>query len=495
MNFLLALLSGAFAVPAFAPLEYWPFAFLSLMWLALLLERAHRARAGFGLGFAWGLGCFAAGVSWIYVALERYGGMHPLLASFAVLLFCAFLALYPALCASLYVRLRRGGPFRRAVLFAALWLVSEWLRGTVFTGFPWLAIGYSQTPPSLLAGFFPLIGVYGVGGLTAFIAGLLGLSMAHVRAGALHAPARMPAITIVLVCAAGFMLARYSWVEPDGEPLTVSLLQPNVEPTFKWNPDNFNEVLRINTDLVSQARGVLVVLPETALPAPLDWLPDGYLARLANLVDGRGASLVTGVFTHENGHYQNTALTLGAGNGQRYAKHHLVPFGEYSPPLFDWFYRLVDIPMSQQIPGAADQAPLDLQERRIAVDICYEDVFGAELATAALPHAGLMLNLSNLAWYGDSLAQPQHLQIARVRAMESGRPMLRATNTGMTALALPDGKVEAVLPAFTRGVLETSVTAYRGETPFGRWGDWPALVVALGVIALALPGRKHIPAA
>ncbi|MDR1425178.1 MAG: apolipoprotein N-acyltransferase [Azoarcus sp.] len=494
MNFLLALLSGALAVPAFAPLEWWPFAFLSLMGLALLLERAPSARAGFGLGLAWGLGCFAAGVSWIYVALERYGGMQPLLAGFAILLFCAFLALYPALCALLYVRLRRGGLFRRAALFAALWLISEWLRGTVFTGFPWLAIGYSQTPPSLLAGFFPLIGVYGVGGLTAFIAGLLGLSVAHVRAGTHSAPARMPAIAIVLVCGAGFALAQYPWAEPDGEPLTVSLLQPNVEPTFKWDPDNFNDVLRINADLVAQARGALVVLPETALPAPLDRLPDGYLGHLANLVDGRGASLVTGVFTHENGHYQNAALTLGAGGGQRYAKHHLVPFGEYSPPLFGWFYRLVDIPMSQQLPGAANQAPLELQGRHIALDICYEDIFGAELATA-LPRAGLMLNLSNLAWYGDSFAQPQHLQIARVRAMESGRPMLRATNTGMTALALPNGKVEAMLPAFTRGVLETSVTAYRGATPFGRWGDWPALVVALGALVLSLPRRKRIPAA
>ena len=495
MNFLLAFLSGAFAVSAFAPLEWWLFAFLGLMWLALLLERASCARAGFGLGFAWGLGCFTAGVSWIYVALERYGGMHPLLAGFAILLFCAFLALYPALCASLYVRLRRGGLFRRAALFAALWLVSEWLRGTVFTGFPWLAIGYSQTPPSLLAGFFPVIGVYGVGGLTAFIAGVLGLSVAHVRACGRSASARIPAIAIVLVCGAGFALARYPWVEPDGEPLTVSLLQPNVEPTFKWNPGNFNEVLRINADLVAQARGALVVLPETALPAPLDWLPDGYLDHLANLVDGRGASLITGVFTHENGHYQNAALTLGAGGGQRYAKHHLVPFGEYSPPLFDWFYRLVDIPMSQQRPGAANQAPFDLQGRRIALDICYEDVFGAELAAAALPRAGLMLNLSNLAWYGDSLAQPQHLQIARVRALESGRPMLRATNTGMTALALPDCKVKAILPAFTRGVLETSVTAYKGETPFGRWSDWPALVVALGALAFSQVRRKSAPAA
>ncbi|MDR2032367.1 MAG: apolipoprotein N-acyltransferase [Azoarcus sp.] len=481
---------GALAVPAFAPFGCFPLAFLSLALLVAQLERAASAHAGFGLGFAWGLGAFGAGVSWLYVALARYGDMPPPLAALAIFLFCAFLALYPALASAAYVRWRRGGALRRAMLFAATWLLGEWLRGVLFTGFPWLAIGYSQTPPSPLAAVFPLLGVHGVGGLTAFIACLIAAGVSAAR----ECPARkgraliVPAAAIAFVCLMGLGLSRYAWSAPEGEALAVSLLQPNIDQGLKWAPESLAEVLRINAVLVQAARGEVVVLPETALAAPLDWLPQGYLDLLAGHLAGRGGTLIAGALVRDGGRYYNAAVTLGAESGQSYAKHHLVPFGEYSPPLFGWFYRLANIPLSQQSPGAARQAPFALHGRRIAINICYEDVFGGELISGP-PQAGLMLNLSNLAWYGDSLAQPQHLQIARARALESGRPMLRATNTGMTALVLPDGSVSAQLPAFTRGVLEVRVPAYRGETPYARWGDTPALAAASIALMLFVLAR------
>ncbi|MDR2093726.1 MAG: apolipoprotein N-acyltransferase [Azoarcus sp.] len=485
---IVAILAGALSAAAFAPLAWFPLAFVSLAILAALLERASSARAGFGLGFAWGLGAFGAGVSWLYIALERYGGMHPLLAAFAIFLFCAYLALYPAIAGAIYVRWRAGGAARRALLFAAAWLSAEWLRGTLFTGFPWLAIGYTQTPPSPLAGYFAVVGVYGVGSLTALVAALAAFCAA-VPASARKKAALLFAMPVVLIAAAGWGLSRHAWVAPEGEPLAVSLVQPNIEQSLKWDPASFAEVLRINADLVHAARGEIVVLPETALPT-LDWLPKGYLDVLTAPLDRRGATLLTGVFVQEAGQYHNSAITLGAGGGQGYTKRHLVPFGEYSPPLFGWFYSLVNLPMAKQFPGERIQPPFTLHGRHIAVNICYEDIFGAELISS-LPQAGLMLNLSNLAWYGDSHAQPQHLQIARVRAMESGRPMLRSTNTGMTALALPDGSVPAVLPAFTRGVLETRVTAYRGSTPYARWGDAPALAGALMILAVLILIRER----
>jgi apolipoprotein N-acyltransferase len=484
-----AAVAGALAVAAFAPLAWFPLAFVSLAMLAALLERTSSARAGFGLGFAWGLGAFGAGVSWLYIALERYGGMNPLLAAFAIFLFCAYLALYPAIAGAIYVRWRAGCAVQRALLFAAAWLLAEWLRGTLFTGFPWLSIGYTQTPPSPLAGYFALIGVYGVGALTAFAAALAAFC-ATAPGCARKKAVMLFAVPAALVFATGEGLSRHAWVAPEGEPLAVSLVQPNIEQSLKWDPESFVEVLRINADLVRAARGDVVVLPETAL-ALLDWLPRDYLDMLTDIVGERGGVLLTGVLAQETGQYRNSAIALGAGGGQHYAKRHLVPFGEYSPPLFDWFYRLVNIPMSQQVPGERAQAPFTLHGRHIAANICYEDVFGSELISS-LPQAGLMLNLSNLAWYGDSLAQPQHLQIARVRAMEGGRPMLRSTNTGMTALALPDGSVPAVLPAFTRGVLETRVPAYRGSTPYARWADAPALAgafIILAVLAL-IRGRR-----
>ncbi|MDR2015187.1 MAG: apolipoprotein N-acyltransferase [Azoarcus sp.] len=486
---LLALLAGALAVPAFAPAGWFPLAFLSLALLVGLLERAASARDGFFLGFAWGVGAFGAGISWLTIALSRYGGVFLPVAVLLIFLFCAVLSLHPALAGAFYVRWKRGGTLRRALLFAGLWMLVEWLRGTWLSGFPWLAMGYSQTPPSPLAGYFPLVGVYGVGGVLAFIAGLLGICAIRRDGG--HW--KIPVVLIGAICLGGWALSRIQWTEPDGPPLAVSLVQPNIEQSLKWDPAFFFETLRINADLVRAAHGDLVILPEAALPSTLEALPEGYLDRLIRLANERNATLVTGVFTRDGKRHYNAAVTVGRGGGQHYAKTHLVPFGEYSPPFFGWFYRLANIPMSNQSPGEANQPPFELFGRKIAVNICYEDIFGAELIFS-LPQAGLMLNLSNLAWYGDSFAQPQHLQIARVRAMETGRPMLRSTNTGMTAFVLPDGSVPAVLPAFARGVLEVEVPAFRGLTPYARWGNMPALAVALIVVAVAVgAGRRSRP--
>ncbi len=487
----LALLAGGASVFAFAPFGLFPLAFVGLAVLAWLLGGAARRREGFALGFAWGLGAYIGGVSWLYVALERYGGMPAPLAALAIALFCAYLALYPGLAGAVFVALRRacgGSAMRAAALFGALWLLTEWLRGVVFTGFPWLAIGYSQTPPSPLGGLLPVIGVYGVGGLVAFVAALL----AFVRPADWLRPRRAwrPALAVAVLCAGGAGLLGKAWTAPSGAPVAVALVQTNFEQSLKWDPARFADVLQANLDLVREAflqpqAPAIVVLPETTLPTLLDRLPEGYVDWLARLAREAGGDLVMGVFRRDQaGHIYNAAVGLGTAPVQHYAKQHLVPFGEYSPPLFGWFYKLAQIPMSDQTRGAPDQPPMQLDGQRVALNICYEDLFGAELIRA-LPAATLMLNISNLAWYGDSLAQPQHLQIARVRALETGRPMLRSTNTGMTALVQPDGRVVGVLPAFERGVLRVEVQGYQGLTPYARWGDRLALGLAL-LIPLAV---------
>lgn len=487
-----AALAGVGITLAMAPFELFPLSLLSLAVLAGLLAGAVRARDGFALGFAWGMGAFGTGVSWLYVALARYGGVPVPLAVLAIALFCAVLALFPALAGAVFVRLRRRPGLRRvapaALLFAALWVAAEWLRSTVFTGFPWLAVGYSQAPPSPLAGFLPVLGVLGVGGLMAGSAAAFGLAFA---AGGWRS-LRMPVLATAVVVLAGGGLRQVVWTTPQGEPLRVALVQTNVEQRLKWDPAHFAAVLQTNARLVRDTDAQLVVLPETTLPALTEQLPAGYLDLLGEYARSRGGDLVLGVFTRDDaGRIYNGALSLGSAAGQFYAKQHLVPFGEYSPPLFGWFFRLLQIPMSDQTRGAADQAPMRFGAQRIALNICYEDVFGGELIRSA-PDATLMLNLSNLAWYGDSLAQPQHLQIARVRALEAGRPMLRATNTGMTAVVLPDGSVQAVLPAFEQGVLHAEVRGHVGLTPYARWGDHAALVLAALCGALAcLPGLRR----
>ena len=482
-----AAVAGTSSVFAFAPFGAFPLAIVSLAALVWLLQRAPRPRDGFALGFAWGLGAFLAGISWLFVALNRYGGMPVPLAALAILLFSAYLALYPALAGALFVRLRTGGAMLSAVLFAALWVAAEGLRGWVFTGFPWLSIGYSQIPPSPLAGWLPLFGVYGVGGLLAFIAGLFALAPWRRVRDAVPA-----AVAIAALVIGGFGLGRMAWTQPEGEPLRVALVQTNIAQELKWRPDHVRDWLELNLYMSDIPDADLVVLPESTLPMLAEYLPDGYLDTLASRAAAYGGDLLFGVFLRDaQGQVFNSTASLGASPSQTYAKRHLVPFGEYSPPLFGWFYTLADIPMSDQTPGAAHQPPLRLSGQRIAVNICYEDLFGRELLYA-LPEASLMLNVSNLAWYGHSFAQPQHLQIARARALETGRPMLRATNTGMTAVVQPDGSVSGVLPQFERGVLRAEVTGYTGMTPYARWGDWLAFVLAgLGLAAAVVARRRR----
>lgn len=478
-RFALATLAGVCSVLAFAPFGWFPLAFASVAALFWLIERADTPRAGFLTGFAWGLGAFLAGVSWLYIALNRYGGVPMPVAALAILLFCAYLALYPAIIAALFARFRPASPLGKALLFAGLWVLGEFARGWIFTGFPWLSIGYSQTPPSPLAGLMPLIGVYGVGGVVVFVSAMLvQVPWRRLRAAG---PTLMP-VLVLLIVAAG--VGRIQWTTPEGEPLRVALVQTNIDQGLKWAPEMLGEWLAINARLAGGYDADLVVLPETSLPVLVEYLPPGYLDLLEEQALKRDGDLVVGVFSRDTrGQIFNAAISRGVSSDQFYAKNHLVPFGEYSPPLFGWFYTLADIPMSDQTPGDKVQAPMHLGTQRIAINICYEDLFGRALLRT-LPEATLMLNISNLAWYGHSLAQPQHLQIARVRALETGRPMLRSTNTGMTALVMPDASVAAVLPQFERGVLEVEVSGYSGMTPYAHVGDWlAAALAALSILA------------
>ncbi|QID18810.1 apolipoprotein N-acyltransferase [Nitrogeniibacter mangrovi] len=478
-HLILAMLAGAATVLGFAPFLLFPLPLVTLAVLFGLLAGCRRAGEGFALGLAWGLGCFVAGISWLYVALHRFGGMPGPIAAACIFLFAAYLALWPALSAMAFVRLRAHRAWRDALLAGGVWVLGEWLRGWVFTGFPWLSIANSQTPPSPLAGFFPLVGVYGVGALLAMLAAGLGLML---RKG----PGRLGpwCIATVLILGSGQALRSVRYTEPAGAPLRVALIQTNVEQDLKWQPERLRQWLDLNLQLVREHPADLVVLPESTLPMLADRLPPGYLEQLGAAAGG--GTVVAGVFMRDTAeHIYNAAVSLGARPGQHYAKHHLVPFGEYSPPTFGWFYRLAKIPMSDQTAGAADQPMMAVADQRLALNICYEDVFGNQIRRRA-GDATVLVNLSNLAWYGDSFAQPQHLQMARVRAIETGRPMLRATNTGMTAAIAPDGTVAAVLPAFTRDVLETQVQGMTGTTPYMRWGD---------ALALALAGLMVVPSA
>ncbi|WP_303786493.1 apolipoprotein N-acyltransferase [Azovibrio restrictus] len=467
-----AFLAGGGGVLAFAPFGL---AWLLPLLLALLFHLLVRASAwgqAAWRGGAFGLGLFLAGVSWVYVSLSVFGGMSMPLAALATLLFCAYLALFPALLGGLLRRFLPAALWRQALLFAALWALADLLRGWLFTGFPWLALGYSQVPPSPLAGYAPLLGVYGLTFLTALAGAWL-----------LWRPWGWLGIAVLL--AGGWGLQQIQWTQPRGEPLSVALVQGNVAQDLKWRPERFAATLTLYRDLVSHHPARLTILPETALPAFLDDIPRDYLMELKALAARQQGDLLLGVPTGTGEAYWNSAVSFGASPSQQYSKTHLVPFGEFIPPGFAWFLDLARIPMSSFSPGPVFQPPLALAGQQVAVNICYEDLFGRELLSA-VPEATLLVNMSNTAWFGRSLAQPQHLQIARLRALETGRPMLRATNTGMTAVVQPDGRVQAVLAPFTTGVLEAQVQGYTGSTPYVLLGDGAALLLVLLALGAAL---------
>ncbi len=484
LRLLLAFALGAFCVLGFAPNGVSPAPTGALLGLFLLWQSAPSARVACLLGLAWGLGCFGVGVSWVYVSLAQFSGLAPALSIAATFLFCFYLALYPALTGALFARWRSAkltSTWYEILLFAGLWTLSEWLRGNLFTGFPWLSIGYSQSPPSPLAGYAAVLGVYGVGFVVALLGGLLAIGWRSIRHLAL----------VLVILAFGFTLTKVDWTTPTGKPLAVNLLQGNVPQDTKWNPQqvafSVDRYVSLTTQLTEHRAPKLTVLPETALPLFLSQIPRDVLATLTS----RGDVLVGVPVATSNGGYANAAIAISpALSMQAYAKRHLVPFGEYAPPGFDWFFKFLRIPMSGFTPGQDSPPTMSIADQRISPNICYEDLFGEELLYA-LPQATLLLNLSNTAWFGDSLAQPQHLQISQMRAMETGRVMLRATNTGMTAMILPSGMVAAQLPPFTSGVLRVEAQGYMGLTPYARWGNALALLLAALAITPSLTAYRR----
>ena len=473
----IALPAGAATVGAFAPFGAYPLALLGFAALIHLWIEAPRPADAFRTGLWFGLGMFGCGVSWVYVSLHRFGAMPAPLAGIATLAFCAILALYPALAGWLQARIKVPDAMRAVFVIPASWTLLEWLRGWLLTGFPWLSAGYAglDTP---LAGLAPLGGVYAMSLATLVCSGLLWC--------AASGRARWRAVAaFCALLAAGWALRQIAWTAPVGAPFRAALLQGDIPQDLKFDPQRYANTLEAYARLADGSDARLIVLPETALPRFLDSVDPAYLKRLSDTARRNGGDLLLGVPTRAApGEYYNSVVSLGTSPPQIYNKVHLVPFGEFVPPGFGWIVHILSIPLADFSRGAPDQPPLEVAGQRVAVDICYEDAYGAAIARA-LPVATLLVNVSNVAWFGDSLAPAQHLEIARLRALETGRMMLAATNTGITAAIDRDGRVLARLPEFVVGRLDVQAQGYAGATPYSRVGDWPALAAALGLLALA----------
>ncbi len=486
---------------SFAPWQLPWLQVLALAALFALVQRSPSPRAAALLGFAFGLGWFGLGVSWVYISMHRYGGLPAPLAGLATAAFCAFLALYPALAAGIAHRLACTPALRLVIALPAAWAGSEWLRGTLFTGFPWVASGYAHSDGPL-AGFAPVVGVYGVTLIAALVAGALALAVAARTGGADMRPSRRPLLGSALLALGlvlgGQALRSVEWTQPAGAPIRVRLVQGNVPQDQKFGDEGLQRAVAIHTRLLAGPRVDLAVLPESVFPLPLNYLPDEVSRALLDFTRAQDTALVFGVFIEQPaGRYYNSAVGLapaGMPPLQRYSKRHLVPFGEFIPWGFRWFVDAMNIPIGDQQRGAPYQGPMELAGQRIAVNICYEDLFGTEIIRAwDVPARAptLLLNISNLAWFDGSIALDQHLQIARLRALETGRPMLRATNTGATAVIDARGNVTARLPYLTEGALVAAVSGYTGTTPYVRWGDWPALGASVLLLVAALAMRRR----
>jgi apolipoprotein N-acyltransferase len=496
---LFALAAGATTVFGFAPFGAAPLPVVTLALLIVLWQDAATPRAAAWLGFAFGFALFGTGASWIYIALNAFGGMPLPVAGVATAGFCAYLALYPALTGWLAARWTAPRSWPRVVAAASAWTLTEWARSWVFTGFPWLSLGYSQLPASPLAGYAPAGGLFVVTLAVTLCAAALALAMDAFAAAATKRGAALLAL-IVAIGAGGAALGRIEWTSPSGAPVAVSLVQGNVAQNLKFEPDFRRKTFELYTELVTASRGRLVVLPESAFPAFAGEVPDPVLLHLLRAATMRDGDVLAGLFTADpplpgtdDRRYYNSVVSLGTAAPQLYRKRHLVPFGETIPfeAVVGWFIRSVlSIPLASQTSGDADQPPLAVAGQKVAVNICYEDAFGADIRPQA-KDATLLVNVTNDAWYGRSLAAEQHNQIAAMRALETGRPLLRATNTGITSAIGPDGREFARLPWFTRGILEVEVTGRQGVTPYVRFGDTLPVALALGLLLAALvAGRR-----
>lgn len=482
---LLALFFGGLLPFAFAPFSWSPLAFISLTGFFVLLVRTPEARI-FKCCLLFFLGYFGIGVSWVQVSIHQFGLPVFAFSAAMTVLFVLVVALVPTLLFFMANRfLRYTLRFNLLLLFPAVWMLSEWVRSWLFTGFPWLAVGYSQID-SPLGGYATVLGTYGTSWIVALLAGVLAVMILQGRAAL-----RLAALIGLPVIVLAVWLQQVSWTSPKGAPFSIAMVQANVAQAIKWLPEQRQKTLDQYREMSEAlwAEADVIVWPETALPAfAQEILP--YLGEVRQKAIETQTDILIGLPTAatEGDAYFNSVISLGALKDKDmdvYHKRHLVPFGEYLPlrALLDPILDFLQIPMSNFSSGEAEKALIATSRHQVGISICYEDVFGEEVISG-LPEADYLVNVSNDAWFGDSFAPHQHLEMARMRALETGREMIRATNTGISAVVDHKGKLRDQIPQFESAVLVSSLQAYQGTTPYAYLGNLPVVIFALGLLML-----------
>jgi apolipoprotein N-acyltransferase len=476
----LLILGALLAVIAELPYGGWiQIPVLSVIWWRLDSQPTATFKKQFALGLFFGIGYFVTGLWWLYISLHDVGGMNAVLACMGVFLLSTYVALYFSL-ATLAIPFFRKS--RLSGLFlAASWVIAEFLRGYIFTGFPWMGFAETQFngPFAPIAPFF--------GGLACtFLAVWVSWEIYQFRKHAFSSTAFIAGVVVVTQLAGIF-----SFTKPIGEPISVRLIQGNFEQSLKFNPQAIGKQIDFYAEAITKEAANLIIIPETAFPWPIPNLPLGLLSYLQDFSNRSHSNVLLGLIgevpTANGMQYSNRAVGLSPNTqAYQYDKVHLVPFGEFVPPGFQWFVKAFHVPMSDFARGRIDQSPLtivrkDQDDIHAAITICYEDIFGGELASRIQysdKPVNLLINITNLAWFGESQAPTQQLRLSQLRSLETGLPAIRATNTGITAILGPDGQVQKALPEFTQATLSAQVQAYSGKTPYVVWGNLPILGIS-----------------
>lgn len=498
LDVLLALLLGAAHSLAMAYPATWWVQLLAVAGLAWQVSRARPGRAAL-IGWLFGTAWLTAAVWWLHISMHRYGGLSSVLSALAVLALSAFLSLYLGAAMALFARLRRHRPVLDALLFAACWTVAELARGVLFTGFPWAASGYAHVD-SPLANLAPWVGVYGIGFVASALGAGLVLGMRIVGRRSAGGVLGFGVTATVLIALA--LIRPVPFTQPTGT-LTLTLLQSNVPQDQKFAETALPQTLAWAQQQLLAAKGELVLGPETVVPLLPEQLPADYWKPLALHFQHHQAALIGRPLGSFEAGYTNSVVGVSRdtvkwpGGYYRYDKYHLVPFGEFIPQGFRWFTEMMNIPLGDFSRGVRVPPSFAFKGERIAPNICYEDLFGEELAARFVDMAEaptILANISNIAWFGDTIAVRQHLVISRMRSLEFQRPMLRATNTGATVVIDHHGVVTHALPYFTQGVLDAKAEGRQGLTPYAWWasryGLWPLLALAVALMLLTLPLRR-----
>lgn len=479
---------GALTPFSFAPYNLYLISIFSLSILFYFWSKTNSARESFILGYLFGFAMFGVGVNWLHISINLFGGVNLIGALLFTYIFIAYIALYPAVCGYIAIRF-----FKHSILIAlpSLWLLTEWCRGWMLTGFPWLNMGTSQTD-SLLASFAPVLGDYGV---TFFVClSSIAITMLATDDTKRRVIAGLLLIAIIISAAT---LKNINWTDDLNKDLEIALIQGAIPQEQKWNPEQRQRTFDVYAQLSKPFwSSDLIIWPETAIPS-LYHLANDFLNPISNEIISGNAIFMSGLAYKDpvSNNYFNSVLLIDDEH-RFYHKYHLVPFGEYLPfkPLLGGILRFLKIPMSDFSSGDPEQKILETDIGIFGMSICYEDAYGSEVRKA-LPDANILINVSNDAWFGDSFAPHQHLQIARMRALENGRYLLRSTNTGVSAVINNKGAIVSRSPQFEPHALSATVKLFSGITPYSKFGN--SLILSFCILSLLLSfiiSRKFNPA-